>query len=99
VTAGQVDQMRALHIRSVEELAGCNDAALERIGMGARSLRDRARAYVENKKGSAVVEAALAARNEEVEQLRAQVAELTEAVKALAPRRGRPPKVQEEEAA
>jgi hypothetical protein len=86
VTPGQVDYMRSLHIRSVEDLAGCNDAALERIGMGARALRDRARAYVENKKGSAVIEAALAARNEEVDQLRQQVAELTALVQT---KRGR----------
>lgn len=89
LTKGQVDHMRLLHIRSVEDLAQCTDSALEKIGMGARTLRDRARTYVQAKAGSAQIEAALAKRDEENEQLRAEVAELRALVQSLAPKKGR----------
>lgn len=97
VTRGQVQQMRNLHIRSVEELAGVTDAILDRIGMGARSLRERARTFVQAKAGSAQIEAALVAERERSAALEERIAEMEATLEQLKPKRGR--KQAEDEAA
>jgi hypothetical protein len=100
VNADQADRLKLMHIRSVEDVAALTDADLEKIGMGARSLREKARAFVVNKQGSAKIEEALAARDKENADLKAELAELQETVKTLAAQAGmqekrapgRPPK-------
>ena|SRR3990167_1472292 len=103
ITRGQVQALNLLLIRSVEDLAAANDATQQRIGMGARELVGRAKIFMEAKKGSAVIEAALAIEREKVGALVSEVAELRALVESLTPpeRRGpgRPPKVRTDEAA
>ena len=98
VTKGQVEQLKFLNIRSVEDVANANDATMERMGMGARVTRDKARAFIAAKQGQSVIAEQLSQRDTEITALKAQVAELTDAVKSLAadrPKRGRPPNVAE----
>jgi len=45
--------LRAIHIHTVEMLAHANDAALERLGMDARKLQAKARAFLETRENSA----------------------------------------------
>lgn len=94
-----VAHLKALLFRTAEELAKATDADLERIGMGARMWREKARLYVEAKGGDAKLADALAERDQENAQLRSEVDELRRQVNSLvgsAPRkRGRPPKKRE----
>jgi len=98
VTKGQVEQLRLLHLLSVDDLAQSSDSTLDKIGMGARALRDKARAFVKAKEGLAGVAEALAAKDEKIAALEAQVADLAAAVKELGaglPRRKMPAAINE----
>lgn len=93
VTKGQVEHLRLLNIRSVEDVAAANDATMEKMGMGARVLRDKARAFISAKQGQSVIAEQLSQRDTEIATLKAQIADLTEAVQTLAAerqKRGRP---------
>ena len=99
VNPAMADRLKALHLRSVEDVAGMNDADMVRVGMGAGALRDKARAFVSAKKDAAPLAEAVAKKDAEIAELRAQIAELTETMDKLAadkglPRRGRPPKAE-----
>lgn len=65
VTRGQVAHFKLINIRTVEELAASNDATMDRLGLGSRSLVQRAKDFVANK-GSGVT--ALAAQKAELEE-------------------------------
>jgi hypothetical protein len=85
----EVDMLVAAKIYTVEDLAEANEEALTRVGMGARGLKQRARAWLDtaSKNGSAEELASLRERtaNQEkrIEALLEQIAELTAEVKAL----------------
>lgn len=68
LTVARVAELKALNILSVEELASVPDNTLPRIGMGARALRDQAKAYIANAKGGAET-AAMAARIAQLEEM------------------------------
>jgi len=38
----QVKQLQTVHIKTVEDLAGCNEETMNRLGMGGRALKQRA---------------------------------------------------------
>lgn len=82
IAPGQIARLRDMHIRTVEDLATITDSALDKIGMGARALQRQAQAFVNNIDASATAarQAKLEAENE---TLREQIAELTEAVRAM----------------
>ena len=94
VTKGQVEQLRFMHIRTVEDVANMNDAAMQRYGMGARSLRDKAQAFVTAKQGEASIAEALSKRDEQIADLQLRLQEAQEAIESLSKgrKRGRPPK-------
>lgn len=103
LSAGQIATFNACNIRTVQDIAELSDSQLQSIGMGAREIQARAKAWLEQASGAAVAER-LAAENlekdEELAELRRQMAELQAAVAANEdghPRRGpgRPPKVTE----
>jgi hypothetical protein len=85
-----MEELQILKFQVVEQLVRASDAQLQRIGMGAHGLRERARAYLERKNRSeSSVE--LDKTRRELEELKAQMAEI------LAQRRpGRPRKEVEE---
>jgi hypothetical protein len=89
VSRAEVDMLVAAKIYTVEDLADANEEALHRVGMGARGLKQRARAWLDTaaKNGSAEELASLRERtknqDERIERLLEQVAELTAEVKAL----------------
>lgn len=94
VTKGQVEQLKFLHIRTVEDVAAMNDAAMQRFGMGARVLRDKAQAFIQAKEGEAVLAEQLSKRDAQIEELMARIEDLEKANASLAQgrKRGRPPK-------
>lgn len=79
LTASRRKELEALQIKTVEALASLDGALLTRIGMGARELKLKAQAWLDAAAGSAVeskMAAELAARDEEIEALKRQMAQL-----------------------
>lgn len=80
LTVGRVAELKALHILSVEDLAGVPDSALSKMGMGARDLREQARAYLAAAKDMAAnsaMAARLAQQDDQIARLMEQVAKLS----------------------
>lgn len=80
----QVEMLLKLHVRTVEQLAGANEEVIGRLGMGARSLVDKAKAYVEQQEsgvGKLVEENA--ALKQQAEQSAATLAVQAEQLKIL----------------
>lgn len=65
MTAAKVQELKALKVRSVEQLAGLPDSSMKKMGMGARDLRDKAIAFMDAAKGMT-----------EVVELKRRIAEL-----------------------
>ena len=81
MTVGMVAELKAMNIRTVEELAALDDGRAQKI-MGSHDLRRRAQVFIEAAKGEAtnnkiVVE--LEKRDEEIAELKRQMAELLKA--------------------
>jgi len=107
MTEEMLERFRALHLRSIEDAASMTEGDMERIGFGARDVKERAKAYLERNPHQAT-QAAVAATNGEVKTLKQQVAALTamlmqnqgskgeavpdEVTEEAPKRRGRPPK-------
>lgn len=56
LTPAQVRELKALSIFTIEHCAALNDQAIQRIGMGGRALKERARAYLDDAERLAIVE-------------------------------------------
>lgn len=87
ISKGQILELAHFHIHTVEHLAGVNDAQLQNLGMGMRSLREQAKTFLDvaaNGTGpiSRMVAENLALRDE-VERLKTQNAALAARVKEL----------------
>lgn len=72
ITRAQVEELAYFNVKTVEQLAAISDGNLQSIPF-ARGLQNRAKAYLEQAKGNAPLEAALA----EIERLKNHVAALT----------------------
>ena len=95
----QVRELKHFHFYTVEQVAMASDAQLAPVvmivGMGAHSFRDKARAYIAAAKGAATVDAQqqeLKKRDEEIEALKAQMAQMMAMMKPEEAKRGRKPK-------
>lgn len=82
MTPAQIATLKAMGIFSVQQMAAVSDGNLDHLGMGSRSLRDRARAYLEAAEKGAVSSKVLA----ENENLRAEKAALEANLADLAAR-------------
>jgi hypothetical protein len=71
-TAAERATCKALSVLTIEALVNYSDAALHRLGPGGHSLKRKAAAFLESRKDASYA----TALQEEVSQLRAQVAEL-----------------------
>jgi hypothetical protein len=82
-----VQTLKALHIRTVEDLAGLSDSGINNIGMGGRVLRDKAQLWLsEAKDKGAAILTALEERDADkarIQQLEEQVAELGATIAAM----------------
>lgn len=81
LTEAKRRELKALSIHTVEALADLDGTALKQLGMGGRELKNQAVAYIRTADGSANA-TALAAENvslrEQMEDLRAQIAQMNE---------------------
>lgn len=71
-TAAERATCRALSVLTIEGLANFSDAALHRLGPGGHALKRKATAFLESREGASYA----TALQEEVQQLRAQIADL-----------------------
>ena len=75
----QVDLLKVLNLYSVDQLAQASDSVIERIGLGGRELREKARLYVkeaESGDGLASLVSQLEAMKDEIAELKAEKEEL-----------------------
>ena len=94
LTKSQAMEFKAMHIHTVEQLAGIADSNL--TWLGARDLRDKAVAWLaqaESGKESVRLTAELAKRDADIEELKRQVKELAALAQARSP--GKPAKTTE----
>jgi len=94
----QVNILRGVGIRSVEEIASMGEQIRSRIRLpNVQNMVDQAKAFVGNKDKTAIA-SDLARKDEEIRELRAQVQEMFELLsdKTEPKRRGRPPKAQQD---
>jgi hypothetical protein len=91
VNKDQIAELNILKFVTVEQLALASDGQLQRVGMGAVGLREKARQYL-NRKNRTESNAELADTKRQLAELQAQLAGLTADVPK---RRGRPPKLAE----
>lgn len=90
VTKELVAVFARVHIRSVEDLANAEDAALSRLNIpGVRTLQRKARAFLDAQSNTAGLASELAALRELVESQRAEMAEMAEARDQMAAESGR----------
>lgn len=82
VTPAQLKTLNSMGVRSVEDLATLSEEGISRGGMGMRTLQQKAKAYMESAEGNKVAEAnaALTAR---VEALEAALAEKNERIQEM----------------
>lgn len=92
VTKQMAKSLKMNGFRSVEDFAQATDADLERIGMMAGALREKAKEYVANKRGKKDLEAALSDRDIVINELRNKIAELEKKFGGEVKKRGRKPK-------
>lgn len=91
--------LKNLAIFTVEDMAGCTDAALQKVGMGGQKLREDAKRFLELARATAdssqvdTLRQENAMLKEQFEAMKAQIDALTAA--ASAPKRGRPAKQKE----
>jgi hypothetical protein len=85
-SSAQMAELQILKFQSVEQVATASDSQLQRVGMGAVGLREKARAYLLRRNQSE--------SSFELEQTRSELKELQEQMKALLSEktRGRPKK-------
>jgi hypothetical protein len=88
VNSAQADRLKLMHIRTVEDVAAMTDADLEKVGMGARAMRDKARAFIQAKQGDAHIAAALTERDATIAAQAAELEELRATVDQLAAKAG-----------
>lgn len=83
IDKGQADTLIGAQVLTVEDLAAANEQTLTRIGMGARGLQQKARAWLESadKNGKSAEE--LTALREKSAQQDQQIAELRKQLSAL----------------
>lgn len=79
LTASKRAELKALNIMTVEGLAGLDGTLLQRIGMGARELKNKAQAYLDaadTNAPNAKMASDLAAAQDQIEALKRQMADM-----------------------
>lgn len=87
LSPAQAENFISLRILTVEDVAEMTEEAMGNVGMGARALRDKAREYLKGKEVSDEVARENQELKKQLDEMKAQIAELM-----TAPKRGRPAK-------
>jgi len=86
ISPAQQSNLVAINIRTVEDLAGCNDEGVRRIGMGGGELRDKAKAWLSQMKDKGPLTQENATLRGENIAMKATIESLTARNKELAER-------------
>ena len=90
--ASRADSLKTLYIHTIEQLAELSQPAMQRVGMGAVELVQKAKAYLSKNSTEVVaLKTELAKRDETIAEMQRQLAELSAAIQPRKP--GRPKKV------
>lgn len=81
LTESKRAELRAINIHVAEQLAELDGALLQRIGMGARELKDKAVAFIERANAGAA-DSRMASENEALRNELARLSEMVEAMQA-----------------
>lgn len=84
----QIKMLQSLHVRTVEDLASCNEETINRIGMGGRALKSRAEEWLKSASSVGKHSEALTALKAENENLRVRNETLESQIGDLAKRLG-----------
>ena len=79
LTQAKRAELRAVNVHTLENLAQMDGALLQRLGMGARELKNQAQAWLDKANGAATEQrlaSELAARDAQIEALQAQITEI-----------------------
>lgn len=79
LTRAQVQNYKALHFQTVEQIAEMSDTAAGKVGMGAMADRTAAKAYLEQAKDSALAQKqalVIERQDNDIAELKAQIAAL-----------------------
>ena len=81
MTPAKIAELRSIKVKTVEQLAGLNDNAIGRLGMGGRELVKKATAYLDVSADAAAAQKYVVENerlHEEVDMLKAQIKELAD---------------------
>ena len=91
ISPAQKENLLGINIRTVEDLANCNDEAIRRIGMGGVDLRNRAVGWLKSLNSSGNISQIFAEIQRENEELRKSIETLTAKLAELS-KRGKKPR-------
>lgn len=83
ITPSQVKNLLSIGIKTVEDIAQANDEGLKRMGMGARELQNRAKAFLQATKDHGPITIENAALKEENIQLKGTIESLQSKIESL----------------
>jgi hypothetical protein len=83
LSAAQVRTLQASHVLTVEALADLPDNSIERMGMGASTMRNQAKAYLEAAEGTGKTANAIAARDTKISDLERANSDLKQQMGAM----------------
>jgi hypothetical protein len=83
ISPAQIKNLIAMHILTIEDLAGCNDEGLRRLGMGGRDLVNKAKNWIKSTEDHGSVTIELTELQSENGRLKKEIDTLKEQVKIL----------------
>lgn len=83
ISPAQQDNLLSVNVRTVEDLAFLNESGLQRIGMGARALQDKAKAWIDSANDHGKVSSQVSALKLKVEEQDKKIQELITANEEL----------------
>lgn len=95
VSKAQVENLIALGVRTIEDVAAMNEPTMNRLGLGARELKHKAAAYLEGRDANksvemiAALQAETANKDVRIASLEAAIAELTARIESIQPTKKR----------
>lgn len=82
LSKAQVENLIAAGVRTVEDVAAMNEPTMQRVGMGARELKGKAKTYLESREGNKSTEQ-IEALKAEIENRDVRIASLEQRLAAL----------------
>lgn len=83
ISPAQLKTLQSLHLLAVEDVAAANEETIARMGMGGRSLKDRAIKFLETANNIGKVAERSAALEQENLQMKSDIAQLTETMRIM----------------